>query len=112
MASSWYCSDTKPFPIYHPIRLTFTLYFTLAGRGHKLDQLIYPPLSRLGTQGVSGNTVYCLSTMNLSSWFLNVFKVGAVTICSGNPLHGEITLTEKKFFRISFLHDFFFNLRA
>ena len=50
--------------------------------------------------------------MNLSSRFLNVFKVGAVTIWSGNPFQEEITLTEKKFLRISFLQDFFFNLRA
>ena len=56
--------------------------------------------------------MYCLSPMNLSSRFLNVFKVGAVTIWSGNPFQEEITLTEKKFLRISFLQDFFFNLRA
>ena len=55
-------------------------------------------LSRLGTQGLSGNTMFCLSPMNLSSWFLNVSKVGAVTICSGNPFHGEITLTERSSF--------------
>ena len=33
--------------------------------------------------------------MNLSSRFLKVFKVGAVTTWSGNPFHEEITLTEK-----------------
>ena len=38
-------------------------------------------------------------------------KVGAVTIWSGNPFLEEITLTEK-FLHISFLQDFFFNLRA
>ena len=41
-----------------------------------------------------------------------MFKVGAVTIWSGNPFQEEITLTEKKFLHISFLQDFFFNLRA
>ena len=50
--------------------------------------------------------MYCLSHMKLSNRFLNVFKVGVVTICSGNPFHEEITLTEKKFLRISFLQDF------
>ena len=84
----------------------YILYFTLTGRRRKLYQLIYPP--RLGTQGLSGNTVYCLSPMNLSTWSLNVFKVGAVKICSGNPFHGDITLTEKKLFRISVLQDCFF----
>ena len=38
-----------------------------------------------------------LSPMNLSRRFLNVLKVGAVTTCSGNAFHGEITLDEKKF---------------
>ena len=31
--------------------------------------------------------------MKWSSPFLNVFKVGAATIWSGNPFHEEITLT-------------------
>ena len=56
--------------------------------------------------------MYFLSPVNLSSRFLNVFKVGAVTISSGSPFQEEITLTEKKFLRISFLQYFFFNLRA
>ena len=34
--------------------------------------------------------MYCLSPMNLSSQFLNVFKVGAVTNWSGNPFQEEI----------------------
>ena len=61
--------------------------------------------SRLDAQEFSGNTVNCLSPMNLSRRFLKVFKVGAVTTCSGNPFHGEITL-ENKFLQISFLHYF------
>ena len=32
--------------------------------------------------------------------------------CSSNVFHGEITLVEKKFLRISFLHEFFFSLSA
>ena len=72
---------------------------------------LYIP-SWLDTQEFSGNTVNCLSPMNLSRRFLKVFKVGAVTTYSGNPFHGEIILTEKKFLRISFLHYFSFNFRV
>ena len=50
----------------------------------------------------------CLSPSNLSRRFWNVFQVGAVTTCPGNAFHGEITLDEKNFLRISFLQDFFF----
>ena len=71
---------------------------------------LYIP-SRLDTHELSGNSVNCLSPMNLSRWFLNVFKVGAVTTCSSNTLHGEITCDEKKFLQISFLRDFFFPIQ-
>ena len=72
---------------HHIVRATVRLYLDLlyfyttttylAVRGRKLDQLKLSP-SWLGTKGLSGNNVYCLSPMKLSSRFLNVFKVGAV----------------------------------
>ena len=69
---------------------------------------LFIPLSNVHPGIFSGNTVYCFSPMNWSIWFLKVFNVGAVTTISGKAFHDEITLEEKKkFFPISFLHDFF-----
>ena len=68
---------------------------------------LYIPLS-VGHPGIIRKYCELLVSNEIVQTILECIKVGAVTTCSGNAFHGEITLVEKKFLLISFLHEFFF----
>ena len=59
--------------------LSLSLHFTLLYLFGDASRSTYISPSWLNTQGFFVNTVYFLSPMNLSSRFLKVFNVGAVT---------------------------------